>query len=338
MIDPVDLRMLNKVTIVGAGSWATALVKLFSESGIKVSWLVRNQEFADYIQTNGHNPRYLSFASLKTDLINPVTDPGEAIMDSGLVIFAVPSAYLKDTLLRIDKEILEDKQVAVSIKGFIPGSGCTPSRFVTEYIGVKERNIMVLGGPCHAEEVANQKSTYITISAKDPALAEQICRSLKSQYTHAIPNNDPVGIEYASILKNIIGIACGIANGLHYGDNFQAVLVSNAMREAGQFIGYIEPGKRDLFQSAYFGDLLVTAYSDYSRNRTLGKLVGRGIHVNKALQAMEMIAEGFLASKELAPLLKRSKVNLPVINSVHRVLHQHANPFHEFKLLEEQLT
>ncbi|CAN5576801.1 NAD(P)H-dependent glycerol-3-phosphate dehydrogenase [soil metagenome] len=331
--------MLKNVTVIGSGSWATALVKLFSDNGTKVAWLVRNKEQAEFIKTNGHNPRYLSFAMLNMELIQATTNVQKAIDQSGLIVFAVPSAYFKKTVEQIDPELLVDKQLAVSIKGLIPGTGFTPSLFLQKYLGKKaDAKIMVMGGPCHAEEVANQKSTYITISAEDPKWVDKVCKSLKSNYTHAIANNDPIGIEYASIIKNIIGISTGIANGLHYGDNFQAVLVSNAMREAARFLNAVDPRKRDLFHSAYFGDLLVTAYSDFSRNRTLGKLVGRGIHVNKALQAMEMIAEGFHASKELAPFQAKSKIKMPVVNAVHRILHQHANPYHEFKLLENQLT
>jgi glycerol-3-phosphate dehydrogenase (NAD(P)+) len=338
MIRPVVLRMLQEITMIGSGSWATALVKLFTEKGIRVSWLVRKKDQAAFIQTNGYNPRYLSFAALKKELIFPTTEISEALLNPGLIIFAVPSSYLKDILEQIDHKLLENRQIAVSIKGFIRGSGCTPSRFVSKQIGIQTGSVMVLGGPCHAEEIANQKSTYITVSAEDAGWAKTVCKSLESTYIHTVFNNDPLGIEYASILKNIIGIATGIAKGLHYGDNFQAVLVSNAMREAGKFLSTIEPRERDLFNSAYFGDLLVTAYSDYSRNRTLGKLIGRGIHVSKALQAMEMIAEGFHASKELAPIQKKTKIAMPVTNAVHRILHQHANPFHEFKLLEEHLS
>ena len=324
--------------MLGSGSWATALVKIFSENNISVSWVVRNREQCEYIKENGYNPRYLSFAALNKNVVLPTLNAEEAISDSELVIFAVPSSYLKETLSSIDPVLLADKRMAVSIKGLVPGSRCTPSRFIRSYIGEEAGSVMVIGGPCHAEEIANQRSTYVTISAEDDEWVKEVCSSIRNHYIHTIPNSDPTGIEYASIIKNIIGIATGIATGLQYGDNFQAVLVSNAMREAGEFIQAADKRKRDLFQSAYFGDLLVTAYSEYSRNRTLGKLVGRGIHVNKALGAMEMIAEGFHASRELAPLVKQTKVTVPVINAVHRILHQHANPFHEFKLLEEQLS
>lgn len=329
--------MLKKVTIVGGGSWATALTKIFSESRICVSWLLRNNNQAEFIRSNGYNPRYLSSASLDMNFIDPVTDAAEALHDSQLVVFAVPSSYLYDTLRTIDKELLQEKQLAVSIKGFIPYTGYVPSSFLGNWLNTR-KPVIVIGGPCHAEEVAMKKSTYLTISGTDSRRVAEICESLDTQFLRVIPNNDPAGIEFTAILKNIIGIASGIARGLNYGDNFQAVLVSNTMHEISCFLDSISPNKRNLFDSAYFGDLLVTAYSDLSRNRTLGKLVGRGIHVSKAIQAMEMIAEGFHASKELAPLLKKLDISLPVINSVHRILHQHANPFHEFKLLEKQLN
>lgn len=333
----VGLRMLNKVAIVGSGSWGTALVKIFTDSGIPVSWTVRNAESANYIKNNGHNPRYLSFASINMGFTEVGVDVEAAIAGADLTVFAVPSAYLKDTLQKVNTDTLKSKLVAVSIKGLVPGSGFTPATIIAKHLGVRPGSIVVLGGPCHAEDVANRKTTYMTISSEDISIATALCSRIRNHYIRTVPNDDPAGLEYTAILKNIIGIAGGIAHGLHYGDNFQAVLVSNAMREVVSFIDAIEPRRRDTFSSAYFGDLLVTAYSDNSRNRTLGKLIGRGLMVNEALQAMEMIAEGFIASRELQPALKKMKVSLPVINSVYRILHQHANPYHEFKLLEEHL-
>ena len=330
--------MLNRITIVGSGSWATALVKIFAESKINVAWLVRDSATAEFIKIHGHNPRYLSAASLDLSFIQPTATHTEAFTDSSIVIFAVPSAYLQDTVQDISPELLLDIPVAVSIKGFIPGIGFTPSRFMATQLGRRDDEILVIGGPCHAEEVANHRNTYLTIAGADRQLVDALCERLSCPYLRAIQSVDPAGIEYAAILKNVIAVASGIAQGLLYGENFQAVLVANSMGEASKLIDSIEPGTRNLFQSAYFGDLLVTAYSDFSRNRTLGKLIGRGYAVNKALQAMEMVAEGFNASKELDRLLKQSKLQTPVFNSVYRILHKHANPFNEFKLLERQFS
>ncbi|MEP6845521.1 MAG: NAD(P)H-dependent glycerol-3-phosphate dehydrogenase [Panacibacter sp.] len=328
--------MLKNITIIGSGSWATALVKIFSESAINVSWLVRNQEQTDYILSNSRNPRYLSYAELDLKYIQPTSDAQEALANAELVIFAVPSAYLQNAVEAMEPEWLVNKQLAVSIKGFVPGTGLIPGVFLNKHFTLAS-SVMVISGPCHAEEIAMKRNTYVTIAGEDKKWVKSISDGLTANYIQTIASCDPVGVEYVAILKNIIGIATGIASGLNYGDNFQAVLTSNAMREVKLFLEQVHPAKRDIFDSVYFGDLLVTAYSEYSRNRTLGKLVGRGLQVNKALQSMEMVAEGFYASKELMPLLQQLTVEVPVITGVYRILHQHANPFHEFKLIEKQL-
>lgn len=328
--------MLQNITVLGSGSWATALVKIFAESGLMVRWLVRTKEQAAYIQANGANPRYLSNAELDTRFIMATDNSEKALQDTQLVVFAMPSAYLPVAVRTIEKDLLQNKLLAVSIKGFVPGTGYIPSIFLRHYLN-RDETVVVISGPCHAEEIACRRNTYLTIAGHDMEKVQCIAECINVPYIFNITNNDPCGIEFTAILKNIIAIATGIASGLNYGDNFIAVLTSNAMREVQTFLHEVYPGQRDLFDSAYFGDTLVTAYSDLSRNRTLGKLVGRGIQVHNCLQAMGMVAEGFNASKELEPLLKKLSVNLPVINSTYRILHQHANPFHEFKLIEKNL-
>ncbi|MBG9376452.1 NAD(P)-binding domain-containing protein [Panacibacter sp. DH6] len=327
--------MLTHVAVLGSGSWATALVKIFAESGVFVSWHVRTQDQADDINANGRNPRYLSFAELKMSFINAYAAVEQTVAHAEMVIFAMPAAYLPDYIKNIDKSLFDGKTVAVSIKGLIPGTSTIPGLYLEQQLAKK--NVAVIAGPCHAEEVATQSTTYMTISCNDETIATTIASSIKTGYVTTIINNDPAGVEYAAILKNIIGIAGGIAKGLQFGHNFRAVLVSNAMREVQQFMTAIVPRSRDLFDSVYFGDLLVTAYSDFSRNRTLGKLVGRGMKPVNALDAMEMVAEGYQASKELAPVIEKAQLNLPVINGVYRILHQHANPYYQFMLIEKHL-
>jgi len=328
--------MGKSITVIGGGSWATALVKIFSECEMDVTWLVRDDQQASQIMQTGSNPKYLSFASLNINYINAVTDMEWAIKQSELILFAVPSAYLQQVTSTIEPEWMLDKQLAVSIKGFVKGAGVIPSRFLQNLFPESD-SVIVIGGPCHAEEIAMERNTYVTIAAREIHVAQQLSENIHLKYINPILNDDPEGVEYVAILKNIIGIATGIANGLNYGENFQAVLTSNAMREIKHFLGEVSPRQRDLFDSAYYGDLLVTAYSEYSRNRTLGKLVGRGIKVSNALNVMEMVAEGYNASNELAPLVKYLKADFPVINSIYRILHQHASPFHEFKLIEKYL-
>lgn len=329
--------MHEKVTIIGGGSWATALVKLFTESGVYTGWLVRDEATADLLNSTGQNPKYLSSVQLNRSLIEATANPATACRNSSLIIFAVPSAYLKDTVKGIETELVEGIPLAASIKSFVPGTSRTPSHFIAKHFQRNANDCMVLSGPCHAEEIATGKDTFLTVAGNDRLLVDALVSRFSCEYLKVIASEDPKGIEYASILKNVIAIAAGLAQGLLYGDNFQSVLVSNAMREATDFIQYAAPGSRDFFRSAYFGDLLVTAYSDFSRNRTLGKLIGRGLAASKAVRMMEMVAEGFYASKELAPILKKAHLNTPVLNAVYRVLHQHASPFSEFRLLKEQM-
>ncbi len=328
--------MAKSITVIGGGSWATALVKIFSECEMEVTWLVRDKLQASQIMQTGNNPKYLSFATLNIKHINAVTDMELAISPSEIIVFAVPSAYLTQVVATIEPEWLLDKQLVVSIKGFVKGTGLIPGRFLQNSFPANN-SVMVLGGPCHAEEIAMERNTFITIAARQLDEAIKISDQIHLKYIRSIVNDDPEGVEYVAILKNIIGIATGIASGLNYGENFQAVLTSNAMREINNFLAEVCPRQRDLFDSAYYGDLLVTAYSEYSRNRTLGKLVGRGIKVSNALNVMEMVAEGYNTSNELAPILKNLRTALPVINSIYRILHQHASPFHEFKLIEKHL-
>jgi len=328
--------MPEKIAVIGSGSWATALVKIFSESGNKVSWLVRNKKQADYIVTNKRNPRYLSQAELDLTFIQPTTQPADALLQANWVIFAVPAAYVQTTVQQLKNEWMQKAQIIVSIKGFVPGTGKIPGQYITDTLHLSN-DYIVLSGPCHAEEIALHKYTYVTLSGQDESKLIQLQKNITSPYIKTILNNDAVGVEYVAILKNIIAIANGIADSLQYGDNFKAVLTSNAMREVQQIVNKVAPQQRDFFDSVYFGDLLATAYSDFSRNRTLGKLVGRGIQVRKALQMMEMVTEGYYASKELHSILQSPRLNVPVINSVYRILHAHANPYYEMKLLEQQL-
>lgn len=329
--------MINRIAIIGSGSWATALVKLFTDSRTEVAWQLRRKEDINHIKSHGHHPRYLSFMPIRMEGLQLYADGNETIEFAELVIFAMPAAYLPQAFASMDAGLMNKKNLAVSIKGFVPGTGLTPSRYITSLCNRSASDIIVISGPCHAEEIARQMTTYLTVGTASQPTAIAISHRLESRWLHAVTCDDPVGIEYVSILKNIVAIASGIAKGLLYGDNFQAVLVSNAMKEIVAFIGQVNPHKRDFFQSCYFGDLLVTAYSGLSRNRTLGEMIGRGIVVNKALENMEMVAEGFGASKELAEILKANNINLPIMNAVYRILHQKANAFHEFRLLEQQL-
>ncbi|HEX5553063.1 MAG TPA: NAD(P)H-dependent glycerol-3-phosphate dehydrogenase [Chitinophagaceae bacterium] len=331
------MNTLNHLTVIGGGSWATALVRIFSDSGVQITWHLRSPETVAHVKEFGRNPNYLSFLQLKKECIQPTSDIHEAVRSSGFILFAVPSAYLENIVSELEAPEMEDKNLLVSIKGIIPHHGLVPSDFLGKKFGVPPARHIILGGPCHAEEVALERKTYITVAAEESALAALVGDSIQLDFIKAIVSDDPLGIEMSAILKNIVGIACGIAKGLNYGDNFQAVLVSNALREVGRFIGSLDEKPRDLTRSGYFGDLLVTAYSEYSRNRTFGQMIGRGYTVHLAQTEMDMVAEGYYAVDGIYNMARKMGQEMPVVSTVYRILYNKISPYIEFKLLEQKL-
>lgn len=328
---------MEKITIIGGGSWATALVKIFSESGITVTWHLRSGEHVDFLLANGRNPNYLSFLQLNMQYIKPTSLLEDAIDFADDILFAVPSAFLESTVSNLNEDILQDKQLYVSIKGIVSDRLMLPSVFISNRFNTDIKNITVLAGPCHAEEIAMDKKTFLTISGENAGNVNTIAAAVRSSYITVIRNSDPLGVEYAAILKNVIGIASGMVKGLNYGDNFLSVVISNAMREIKIFLKEMDNHDRDLYDSAYFGDLLVTAYSEFSRNRNFGYMIGRGYSVPDAEDRMTMVAEGFPAVKGMHKAASELGVNMPVLSTVNRILYQHAPPFTEFKLLEKHL-
>lgn len=328
---------IDRITISGGGSWATALTKIFAESGVEVCWHLRSDAHVRELKEKGRNPNYLSYLRLPMENIRPVSDLEEAAAAADHLLFAIPSAYLEASVGKADPALFRDKKVIVSIKGVVTAGHILPSDFLSRLFHLNEDRLAVIGGPCHAEEIAMERKTYVTVASVSKELAASISGSITSHYIRSVINTDPLGVEYAAILKNVIGIACGIAGGLNYGDNFQAVLVSNALREIRQFLVTIHPLDRDLSQSAYFGDLLVTAYSEFSRNRTFGHMIGRGYTVQSAHMQMNMVAEGYFAVKGVYELSRKLNLEMPVVSAVYRILYNHISPYIEFKLLENKL-
>ena len=331
------MQPLQSLTVIGGGSWATALVKILSENSIQVNWHLRSQEYVDFLVAQGRNPNYLSFLQLNLKYIQPTCIIEDALKGSSDIIFAVPSAYLESTVAELETDTLRNKRIYVSIKGLVSDELLTPTVFLQKKFNIDRDHIYLLAGPCHAEEIAMDRKTYLTVSGNNKVGVDRMASVIKSHYLNIITNGDPIGVEYAVILKNVIGIACGIAKGLNYGDNFLAVVVSNAMREVKDFLLKVDDRERDLFDSAYFGDLLVTAYSKFSRNRNFGYMIGRGYSVITAETRMTMVTEGFPAVKGLNGTASALGVRMPVLSTVYRILYHHSSPFTEFKLLESQL-
>lgn len=304
---------------------------------MQVKWYLRSTATADHVIQHGRNPNYLSFLPLRRDKITPTSDINEAVAFSDFVLFAVPSAYLEAAASAVTGD-LSGKICLASIKGIVPSTGQIPSDYLQKKFGMSPERMIVIGGPCHAEEVAGERKTYVTIACRDTALATTVAGSLDLHYIRTVVNDDPLGVELSAILKNVVGIACGIARGLNYGDNFQAVLMANAMGEVRRFLQAADHRERDLEHSSYFGDLLVTGYSEYSRNRTFGHMIGRGYTVHLAQMEMDMVAEGYYAVKGVYDMMRSMRLELPVISAVYRILYNKISPYVEFKHIENQLT
>lgn len=330
----------KKIAIVGGGSWATAMVKILSDNLVEkeIYWWMRNQDSIEHIRRYKHNPQYLSSVEVKVPGQNLSTDLKEVISPCDIVLLNVPAAFLKDALQGISVEDLYGKKIVSAIKGIVPDENQIIGEFMNQNYNIPFSDIIVISGPCHAEEVALEKLSYLTIASKDQGLAGSFASMLNTRYIKTNVSDDIYGTEYAAVLKNIYAVASGICHGIGYGDNFQAVLISNAIREIENFVNAVHPIERDIKESAYLGDLLVTAYSQFSRNRTFGNMIGKGYTVTSAQLEMNMVAEGYYAIYCLHEINKVYKVNMPICRAVYAILYERHSPHIEMKLLSEELT
>jgi len=329
-----------KVGMIGNGSWATAVVKILKDNkkSKSVIWWVRSEETAEHLKKYGHNPNYLSEVRLNIKKENIRTNAAEVIEQSDIVILNTPAAYLKDALKKVPRKAFQDKIVVSAIKGIVPESNQIVGDYLKDHYKVPIENIVVIGGPCHAEEVAQERLSYLTIASTSTQNAKKIAAMLETRYIKTIVSDDIYGTEYAAVLKNIYAVAGGICNGIGFGDNFQAVLVSNAIREMEHFMDKIHPIDRNIMESAYLGDLLVTSYSQHSRNRTFGNMIGKGYRVRSAQLEMNMVAEGYYASSCIQEICKKHAIKLPICDAVYRILYQHQPPKEEMDKLAETLN
>lgn len=326
----------EKIAVLGGGSWATALVKILSENKALVHWWLRSKEDVQHLQQYSHNPRYLSGVRFDLAYVQPSNDIRDTVAQADWVILAVPAAFVQQALSPLAPDALHGKTVVSAVKGMIPKENILITDYLEQHYGVPGDRQCVIAGPCHAEEVALEKQSYLTIGSHDLGRAEEFCALLRNRYVKANPLEDIDGVEYCAVIKNIIALACGISHGLNYGDNFQAVLVSNAMEEIENFLNALMPQHRDLKGSAYLGDLLVTAYSQFSRNRTFGNMIGRGYTVKSAQFEMNMVAEGYYAVKSIYELNKRLQVDMPITTAVYHILYERISPGIEIAILKDK--
>jgi glycerol-3-phosphate dehydrogenase (NAD(P)+) len=329
-----------KFAVFGGGSWATAIVKMLCENLDEVGWYMRSTSALEQIKKTQHNPNYLSSVEFNISQLRLSNDINELVAYADYLIFVIPSAFVHSELQNL-KVSLKGKVIVSAIKGIVPESSLiVGDHFYTNY-KIPFKDIAVITGPCHAEEVALERLSYLTIACDDLKKANLIADSLRSDYIKCNTSDDVIGTEYAAMLKNIYAVAAGIAHGLGYGDNFQSVLMSNAIREMKRYVKKVHKMKRDINGSAYLGDLLVTGYSVFSRNRMFGNMIGKGYTVKSAQMEMSMIAEGYYATKsayQLNQAKDKKKAKTPIINTVYSILYENKDPKEVFKNLTEKLN
>lgn len=330
------MSFLGKIAILGGGTWATALAKIMLAKGDHINWYMRRPEQIEEFLKVGHNPSYLSNVSFNLDRITFYSDINAVVNDSDTLILAIPSPFLKGHLEKLNAS-LSGKFIVSAIKGIVPPENLIVTDYLSMYYNIPSDDIAIVGGPCHAEEIALERLTYPTIACTDHSKACILAERFNNRFVSASTSTDVMGIEVAAVLKNVYAIASGICHGLKYGDNFQAVLVSNAVAEMERFVGKLNPIDRNILDSSYLGDLLVTAYSSFSRNRTFGSMIGKGYSVQAAQVEMEMIAEGYYGTKCIHEMNDAFYADIPIVNTIYRILYEGASARHEIKSLTDLL-
>lgn len=313
----------KKIAVLGSGSWATALIKILTDNELdkSISWWVRQPDTLKFIEKFRHNPKYLTSVEVHAEDIRLHTDPEKAIENADIVLLVVPSAFLPDLFSKISPQILYGKKIISAVKGLNPQSGQIIGEYLQSAYNIPASDIAVITGPCHAEEVALERLSYLTVASENQHLADEISRLIHNRYIRVTQSDDIYGTEYAAVLKNIYAITAGICHGMGFGDNFQAVLMSNAIREIKRFIDTAHPINRDIDDSAYLGDLLVTGYSQFSRNRSFGNMLGKGYSVKSAQLEMNMIAEGYYATRHIYEINRKFGVDMPILEFTWQVIY-----------------
>ncbi len=326
-----------RYAMIGSGSWATALVKLILNNQEKISWYVREEEMIDQIQKMSHNPYYLQDVKFDPDRLFMSSDINEVVDSADVLIFCIPSAFFMPEIAKLTIS-LENKFIITAIKGIIPGDNITIAEYFNQYHSIPFDRIGVVSGPCHAEEVAMERLSYLTLSTKHMEVARSMCDIFACSYIKTVPGTDIYGVEYAAVLKNIYAVAGGVCHALSYGDNFMAVLITSSFNEMRDFLHATHPDKnRKTSKSAYLGDLLVTCYSQFSRNRTFGSMIGKGYSVQSAQIEMNMVAEGYYGTKCIYEINKKYNVYMPIAEAMYKILYEHKYPAYIIKQLIESL-
>lgn len=334
------MESLGKIAIIGSGSWATALAKLVLNNNSRINWFIRRSDrIAEFIKKK-HNPVYLSDVNFDIHRIDFFSDINAAISGAKTIVVAIPSPYFKGEADKISVP-MKEKNIVSAVKGIVPGDNQIVTDWFASRFGCADNNLLVIGGPCHAEEVALDHLSYLTIGCHDPVKGTNFARSITGSRLKTIVSLDVAGIEYGAVLKNVYAIAAGIIDGMKAGDNFKAMLVCNAIREMRRFIDVAAPMdyERDIDRSAYLGDLLVTAYSTFSRNHNFGAMIGKGYSVKSAMMEMEMVAEGYYGTRCMHDINEdKFNVEMPILNCVYRIIYEGKNPEQAFRAIADSFS
>lgn len=324
--------------VIGGGSWATAIAKMLSNNSSKVNWWLRHEESVEYLKKFRHNDRYLQSVEFDLSKVHPSHDLEKVVSESDILVITIPSAFIYQTFNGFKVDGIEKKILFSAIKGIVPEYHSIPARFFHKEFGIPYERIGIISGPCHAEEIALERLSYLTLACPDVEIASIMAEALACRYVKTSTSEDIFGTEISAVMKNIMAIASGICHGLGYGDNFQAVLISNSIQEIENFVDAVSPVHRDVNSSAYLGDLLVTAYSQFSRNRAFGMMIGKGYSVKAAQLEMSMIAEGYYAVKSIVEMNKKFGVDLPITRAVYHILYEKISPVIEMNLLKDKFV
>ncbi|MBS1588343.1 MAG: NAD(P)-binding domain-containing protein [Bacteroidetes bacterium] len=337
-------QSLGQIAIIGNGSWGTALAKILTDNGNQLDWWVRNEAAVEYINRRGHNPNYLTAVHFASNSIRPSISLAEVLDRATTLVFAVPSAFAQQVIESIPSEKWQHKQIISAIKGILPESNLLLNDYLTQNVGYDLNKYVAITGPCHAEEVADERLSYLTFSGLNDKWTAQVAQAFSCDYINTTSNHDIWGAQFAAVLKNVYAIGAGMAHGLGYGDNFLSVYITNCYREMYQYLvahfNKVHPSniQPDFHTSAYLGDLLVTGYSLHSRNRAFGTMLGKGYSVKSAILEMNMVAEGYYASRGMQSISRNYVIDIPLATCIYEVLWEGIEPEDAFRQIEKMLS
>jgi len=334
----------GQIGIIGNGSWGTAIAKILTDNGHKIYWWVRNEEAVKHLQERHHNAHYLTSVRFLPETIIPTNDLQEVLAKCDTVIVCVPSAYAQGVIESVDAGLWTGKNIVSAIKGVLPDSNLLLNDYLANLPSFDLDRYVAVTGPCHAEEVAFERISYLTFAGLNDSLTSSIAAAFRNTYIYTTTNHDIWGVQYAAVLKNIYAVGAGMAHALDYGDNFLSVYITNCYREMHRYLQAhfekVHPSNErpDFHTSAYLGDLLVTCYSLHSRNRMLGTMLGKGYSVKNAILEMNMVAEGYYAARGMQHLAGKYGIEIPIATAIYDVLWKGHLPSDTFIELEKVLS